>query len=268
MIVFHNVTYRHPRDEVPVLDGISVTIPAGQWVSVIGPNGCGKTTFLKLIGGLLAPSGGNITIAGTMLTRETVHDLRRKIGIVFQNPENQFIGQTVADDIVFGLENRALSRETMRARLAEYAEKLRIGDLLHRHPHTLSGGQMQRASLAAALAMEPEVLLLDEITSMLDDEGRRSILRLIRQLKTEHKYTIVAVTHEVDEMLASDRVIALSDGCIVADGPPKTVLADEALCGKLSLRLPMARRLALALHARGYDVGQVWDEKELMNKLW
>src|SRR5690606_30439232 len=143
-------------------------------------------TLLKLIDGLLMPTDGVIMVDGTILSRDTVYEVRRQIGFVFQNPENQFVGQTVQDDIVFGLENRALDRSSMRTRLNTYAEKLEVGVLLHRHPVTLCGVQMLRASLAAVLAMDPEILLFVEVTSMLDEDLRRSIMEIIRQLHDEN----------------------------------------------------------------------------------
>lgn len=268
MIEFHQVTFQHHEQTRPVLDRVSLSIQAGEWVSIVGANGSGKSTLLKLIDGLLMPTDGVIMVDGTILNRDTVYEVRRQIGFVFQNPENQFVGQTVQDDIVFGLENRALDRSSMRTRLNTYAEKLEVGEWLHRHPGTLSGGQMQRASLAAVLAMEPDILLFDEVTSMLDEDGRRSIMEIIRQLHDEKRYTIVMVTHDVDEMLASDRIIALDGGRIVADGRPKEVLGNDEWPGRLGIRLPYARRLAMALADRGIVVGSAWDEKELMNELW
>jgi len=268
MIECHGVTYRSKGPGRTILDGVSFTIPAGQWVSIVGANGSGKSTLLKLIDGLSLPSDGVLSMGGTILTRDSAYMIRRQAGIVFQNPENQFIGQTVLDDIVFGLENRALSREVMHERLQTYAGQLGVSELLYRHPSTLSGGQMQRAALAAVLAMEPEVLLLDEVTSMLDGEGRSEILDILRDLHATGRYTVVAVTHDIEEMLASDRLLALHDGTIVADGAPKVVLSDEALCRKLSIQLPFTRRLAIALEARGIDVRGSWEEKELMDALW
>lgn len=156
----------------PVLDDVSLNIPWGGWVSLVGANGCGKSTLAKLLGGLLAANAGVILIGGVPLNRETAHVLRPRIGMVFQNPDNQFIGATVEEDIAFGLEGRCLPREEMRRRVRSYAEKLRIGHLLSKHPAELSGGQKQRVAVAAILAMEPDIVIFDEASSMLDEKAR------------------------------------------------------------------------------------------------
>lgn len=268
MIELDRVTYRRAAGRTPVLHQLSLTIPEGQWVSIAGPNGSGKSTLLKLMNGLLRPSEGTVRLGGAAFTADTAGQLRRQTGMVFQQPENQFIGQTVESDMAFGLENAGLDRETMRRRVREYAARLSVTELLPRHPGTLSGGQMQRAALAAVLAMEPRVLLFDEATSMLDEEGRRGMLQIMKTLRASGRYTIVAVTHDADELLASDRVIALQDGAVAADGTPKEILADGELLLRCRLKAPFARRLAEALKMRGVDVGEAWNEKELIRGLW
>ncbi|MCI3919427.1 ATP-binding cassette domain-containing protein [Paenibacillus sp. TRM 82003] len=268
MIGLEKVSLHHHRRIVPVFSSLSLAVPRGAWVSVAGPNGSGKSTLLKLMCGLLGASEGRVYIDGIELTPETIDDARTKIGVVFQNPDNQFVGLTVEDDIAFGLENRGIDRDEMRERVRASAARLGIEALLPRHPQELSGGQKQLAALAAVLATEPEAVLFDEATSMLDEAGRRDVLRVMKELHATGRYTIVAVTHDTDEMLASDRVVALADGRIVFDGAPRTMLGDAALVAACRLRAPFARRLADALRARGLDVGDVFDEEELMEALW
>ncbi|GFR36983.1 energy-coupling factor transporter ATP-binding protein EcfA1 [Insulibacter thermoxylanivorax] len=268
MIELQSVVFRHARASAAVLSDVTLTIPEGQWVSIVGPNGSGKSTLLKVIGGLLRPRAGQVIINKVPLSNETLHLVRQQIGFVFQNPENQFVGQTVQDDIVFGLENQCLDRAVMEERLSRYSEHLGITELLPRYPGTLSGGQMQRAALAAVLAMEPQILLFDEATSMLDEQGRQEILGIMRQLQASGRYTIVSVTHDCEEMLASNRVIGLCGGQIIADGLPKQVLADDALLRKLRITPPYAARFARALQRCGVPVGDAWSEKELMDELW
>lgn len=267
MIELRNISYSRRSPERQVLNKISLQIPAGQWVSIAGPNGSGKSTLLRMLNGLLRPDEGEILIAGVPLTKETADELRSLTGTVFQNPENQFIGQTVLDDIVFGLENRCQERSMMLKLVDQYAKLLDIADLLERHPATLSGGQMQRAALAAVLAMEPRILLFDEATSMLDEAGRQAMLDVLSELHQTGRYTIVSITHDTDEMLASDRVIGLYDGSIAYDGAPDQLMTDAELTRKLRLVPPYMQRLIHELRLQGLEIGEVRDEKELMDAL-
>lgn len=267
MISFEKVTFRHSRRASPLFSSLSLAIPRGARVCVVGPNGGGKSTLLKLIGGLLYCEEGDVRVDGVAWSPETADRIRPKLGVVFQNPDHQFVGWTVEDDIAFGLENRAVGRAEMRERVRAAARRLGVEPLLPRHPQELSGGQKQLAALAAVLATEPEALLFDEATSMLDDAGRRNVLRVMAELRSSGEYTIVSATHDADEMLAADRVVALVGGRIVFDGAPRALLGDAALLAACRLRAPFARRLADALRERGIDVGGVADEEELMNAL-
>lgn len=275
MITLENVTSTASRPSGrPAVDGVSLHVPEGQWVAVAGPNGSGKSTLLRLMNGLLPARDGAIRVDGIELGRETVWEVRARIGFVFQNPESQSVGQTVAEDIVFGLENMRLDRQTMRERLHAWADRLGVAELLERHPGRLSGGQQQRVALAAVLAMEPRVLLLDEATSMLDESSRFELLNLLRELRAAGGYTIVSVTHDWDELAAADRVVALREGRIFADGAPRDVLADEGALAACRLRAPYARVLGAALRGRGIDVfedGGWWspaDEERMVSTLW
>lgn len=275
MIRFEQVSYSHSAGggKAPVLRDLSFSIPEGQWVSIAGPNGSGKSTLLKLINGLLRTREGRIIIDGTELTRLSVGDIRMKVGAVFQNPDHQSVGQTVAEDIVFGLENLCLDRETMASRLHLYAKRMGVAALLDRHPGQLSGGQKQRAALAAVLAMEPRIVLFDEATSMLDSAGKAEIVELLQEMRSSGKYTIVSVTHDVDELLASDRVLLLANGTVAADGAPKELLQQKELLAACRLKAPFVRQLGAALSRRGISAGdspagEAWDEEGMVEALW
>lgn len=239
----------HPAH--PVLHEITLSIPSGSWVSLVGPNGCGKSTLAKLLGGLLAVNGGTIVVEGTRLNRDTVSQLRPRIGMVFQNPDNQFIGATVEEDIAFGLEGRNLPREEMVSRVREYADKLQIGHLLSKHPAELSGGQKQRVAVASILAMEPGIVIFDEASSMLDEKARGELLAILRDMKQSGRYTMVSITHDADEILASDRAIVLGGGAVAADLTPGELFRDEALLSACRLIAPYRIRLQQELERRG-----------------
>jgi energy-coupling factor transport system ATP-binding protein len=264
------VSYARRPQEEPLLHDISLTIEAGEWVSIIGRNGCGKSTLAKLLSGLLPLSGGSLSIGGTPVTAANGWELRERIGIVFANPDNQFVGMSVAEDIVFGMENRCWSEQRMRERLYEIADRLSIVHLLNRHPAQLSGGQKQRVAIAAILAVEPSIIIFDEATAMLDEPSKREVLGLMREMRKGGSHTLIAITHETDEMLASDRLIALADGRIAAAGQPELLLRDEALLGACSMEMPYCLRLSRALREKGCDIGDHLTERSFMEalRLW
>ncbi|MGZ7443296.1 ATP-binding cassette domain-containing protein [Paenibacillus sp. TH7-28] len=254
----------------PVLGDVSLNIPWGGWVSLVGANGCGKSTLAKLLGGLLAANAGTILVGGVPLDRETAPDLQRRIGMVFQNPDNQFIGATVEEDIAFGLEGRCLPRQEMRRRVREYAEKLGIGHLLSKHPAELSGGQKQRVAVAAILAMEPDIVIFDEASSMLDEKARGELLGILRDMREFGRYTMVSITHDAEEILAADRAIVLGGGTVAADLPPEELFRDEALLSSCRLIPPFRMRLRRELERRGISAteGLAWGGKEEASWLW
>lgn len=251
-----------------VLKDVSLAIPHGQWVCIAGRNGAGKSTLIRLLNGLLLMTRGRILIDGVEQNGCTLGEIRRHIGMVFANPDDQFVGLTVEDDIAFGLENLCLTREEMQQRIQMYAERLDIVHLLHRHPATLSGGQKQRAAIAAVLAMEPAIIVLDEAGSMLDEMAKRELLDLMRTMHDEGRYTIISVTHDVEEMAEADRMIVLDGGMIAADGSPGELLLQEDLLQRCRLKAPFALQLCRELKARGIDIGELVKEKEVLEALW
>lgn len=258
------------RPQETLLQDVSLTIEAGEWVSIIGRNGCGKSTLAKLVAGLLPISGGSISIGGTAVTAENGWALREQIGIVFANPDNQFVGMSVAEDIVFGMENRCWSEQRMRERLHEIADRLSIVHLLNRHPAQLSGGQKQRVAIAAILAVEPSIIIFDEATAMLDEPSKREVLNMMREMREGGNHSLIAITHETDEMLASDRLIALADGKIAASGAPELLLRDDALLDACGMEMPYYMRLSRALRYKGCDIGDHLTERSFMEalRLW
>lgn len=251
-----------------VLKDVSLAIPHGQWVCIAGRNGSGKSTLIRLLNGLLLMSRGRILINGLEQNGRTLGDIRRQIGMVFANPDDQFVGLTVEDDIAFGLENLCLSREEMMQRIQTYAERLNIVHLLNRHPATLSGGQKQRAAIAAVLAMEPSIIVLDEAASMLDEKAKHELLDFMREMHAEGRYTLISITHDVEEMAEADRMMILDGGMLTADGSPRELLLREDLLQRCRLKAPYALQLCRELKERGIDIGELVREKEVQEALW
>lgn len=224
------------KDEA--LRNINLNIAKGSWVSILGHNGSGKSTLSKLLVGLLVPTQGNIYIDDLLLNQDNITEIRKKIGIVFQNPDNQFVGVTVKHDIAFGLENQCIPHREMAEKIDHYAKLVGMEPYLGKEPHHLSGGQKQRVAIAGALAMEQDILILDEATSMLDPEGTKEIIELIKRLnKTLHK-TIITITHDLSFAQQSDYLIVLKDGQIIIEGTPKEVFEREDLLKSSHLELP------------------------------
>ncbi|WP_044879513.1 ATP-binding cassette domain-containing protein [Paenibacillus sp. IHBB 10380] len=266
-VQFTGVSSGYGKDR-PVLEDISLSIPQGQWVTLVGANGCGKSTLVKLINGLLPMTDGQISVEGMALIPATIGDIRKKVGMVFQNPDNQFIGATVEEDIVFGLEGQCLSIEEMEKRLASYAIKLGITELLHKHPSELSGGQKQRVAIASILAMEPEVVILDEASSMLDERTRNELTTIVSEMHQSGQYTILSITHDAEEIAASERVLALHEGKLIADISPAELFQNDELLQKCHLIAPFAVRLRNELHRRGIDLLDLGCDKELWEEIW
>ena len=219
-IELQDVYFRYTKDDY-ALNGINLSINRGEHVCILGHNGSGKSTLAKILVGLIEKKKGHIYIDGIELDEKTIDNIRQKIGIVFQNPDNQFVGVTVEDDIAFGLENRKVSRDEMIKLINQFSSKVSMQDFLNRNPEELSGGEKQRVAIAGVLAMNPEVIIFDEATSMLDPKGVKEVMEVIENIKKEK--TIISITHNLSEAKHCDRIIVMNQGKIVLDGTPEEV---------------------------------------------
>jgi len=249
------------------ISNISFQIHKGEYVAILGHNGSGKSTIAKLLIGLLEKKSGNIIIDHKELNLENLYKIREKIGIVFQNPDNQFIGATVRDDIAFGLENICIPREKMDELIERYAKRVRMDQFLDHEPTKLSGGQKQRVAIAGILAMSPSIIILDESTSMLDPRGRKEINELIRELKEDKEMTIISITHDIEEAKNADRILLLNKGEIVGDDQPETLLMNEKLLLDLHLDTPFALKVSRKLKAQGIQINETLNVEELEKQL-
>lgn len=251
------------------LDNISLTIEKGKFVSIVGHNGCGKSTLAKLLIGLLNPSEGEIRINGEVLNKKSAPKIRKDMALVFQNPDNQFIGATVEDDIAFGLENRLVQHNLMQPLIEEFANEVGMIDFLKKEPSQLSGGQKQRIAIAGALVLSPSIIILDEATSMLDPKGKKDIRLLIAKLrKNNPDLTVISITHDIEEAYDSDEVIVISKGKIVCSGNPKTLLKDKKLTQEAGLDTPFVLLVQERLEKRGKKIDTVNNIDELVEALW
>ncbi len=263
MIKVENLDYSYTQSD-HALKGISFVVNDGEWVSILGHNGSGKSTLSKLLVGLIKADKGNIYIDSEELTEENVESLRQNIGIVFQNPDNQFVGVNVKYDIAFGLENRNIERKEMLKLIDEYSKKVGMYDFLDREPESLSGGQKQRVAIAGILALNSKYLILDEATSMLDPEGVKDITDLIKELKTKYHKTIITITHDLNLAALSDRIIVLKEGKIIGEGNPKEVFNHETMLKSSNLDIPFN----LKLYKDVLEDANLAKNKRLVDVLW
>ena len=252
----------------PVIDDISLSIDKGSFIVVLGHNGSGKSTLAKLIVGLLKKKSGQIFFDGQEITKKNLRDLQTKTDLVFQNPDNQFIGSTVEDDIAFGLENREFPHDQMQEEIEKYAASVNMLDYLKKEPINLSGGQKQRVALAGALILKPEILILDEATSMLDPKGKATVRKYLDRIHKENPdLTIISITHDVDEALLADKVFILSKGKLVKDGKPQDILRDEKALLDLKLEMPFIYRVEKKLSEACID-SQAETMEQLVEDIW
>ena len=237
-IEFRNVYFRYSDDEPWVLNDVSFTIKADEWIAIIGHNGSGKSTIAKLMNGLLFPDQGEVYIQGVRLSADTVWDIRRKVGMVFQNPDNQFVGTTVRDDVAFGLENRGIERYEMINAINDSLEAVRMSDYLLHEPHRLSGGQKQRVAIAGVIAVKPDVIILDEATAMLDPKGRQEIIQTVNDLKQTDKMSLVTITHDLNEIVEADRTLVMNEGKVWLETTPRKLFEKEAELQEIGLDVP------------------------------
>ena len=259
--------YKESQEYYDVKD-ITFHVKRGEWLSIVGHNGSGKSTTVRLIDGLLEAESGEIVIDGQLLTEENVWSIRRQIGMVFQNPDNQFVGATVEDDVAFGLENQGLSRQEMKKRVEEALDLVGMLDFKKREPARLSGGQKQRVAIAGVVALRPAILILDEATSMLDPEGRRELIETVKGIRKDYDMTVISITHDLEEVAMSDRVLVMKKGEIESTSSPRELFSRNDL-DQIGLDDPFANQLKHSLSQNGYDLPENYlTESELEDKLW
>ena len=259
--------YKESQEYYDVKD-ITFHVKRGEWLSIVGHNGSGKSTTVRLIDGLLEAESGEIIIDGQRLTEENIWNIRRQIGMVFQNPDNQFVGATVEDDVAFGLENQGLSRQEMKKRVEEALDLVGMLDFKKREPARLSGGQKQRVAIAGVVALRPAILILDEATSMLDPEGRRELIETVKEIRKDYDMTVISITHDLEEVAMSDRVLVMKKGEIESTSSPRELFSRNDL-DQIGLDDPFSNQLKHSLSQNGYDLPENYlTESELEDKLW
>ena len=262
-----NLSFAYSPEQVAI-DDVSFSVDKGKFIVVLGHNGSGKSTLAKLIVGLLDKNSGQIFFDGEEVTRNNIQNLQNKTALVFQNPDNQFIGVTVEDDIAFGLENKCIPHDKMQEEINLFADSVNMLDYLKKEPINLSGGQKQRVAIAGALILRPEILILDEATSMLDPKGKSTVRKVIDRIHQENPdLTIISITHDVDEALLADEVFILSKGKLVKSGNPKEVFRDREDLLKLKLEVPFIYRFEEKLAKCGIN-SHAESIDELVEDIW
>ena len=246
-------------DEIPALKSINLAVKEGEYISVLGHNGSGKSTLAKLLNLILIPTSGKIYIDGEDvsdedLSEDQVFEVRKKIGMVFQNPDNQIVATVVEEDVAFGVENLGLPREEIRRRVVNALNVVGMQEYTRHAPHKLSGGQKQRVAIAGIIAMRPRVIIFDESTAMLDPIGRKSVIEIMEKLNREEKITVINITHYMEEAARADRVIVINDGEMILDGTPKEVFSEVDLLHRIGLESPQSTELVNRLSGLGLDV--------------
>ena len=253
IISFENVHYTYPGDDMESLCGIDLAIEKGQFTAVLGHNGSGKSTLAKHMNAILVPDEGRVLINGIdTADEERVLDVRRCVGMVFQNPDNQIVANVVEDDVAFAPENLGVPPQEIRRRVDAALTQVGMYELREHAPHLLSGGQKQRVAIAGVIAMEPEIIVLDEPTAMLDPQGRQEVISTVTRLCREKGMTVVLITHHMDECIGADRLIVMSNGSIIADGTPGAVFSDVALMEREGLSVPETVRLMYELNSQDF----------------
>lgn len=269
IIEVRNLKYKYDSEsENYTLNDVSFQVKKGEWLSIVGHNGSGKSTTVRLIDGLLEAESGDIIISGDKLTVENVWEKRRQIGMVFQNPDNQFVGATVEDDVAFGLENQGLDYDLMVERVQQALELVGMQDFKEREPARLSGGQKQRVAVAGVVALRPDIIILDEATSMLDPEGRLALIQTVKKIKDSNQLTVISITHDLDEIALSDRVLVMKEGQVESTATPRELFSREDL-EELGLDQPFVNQVKVALRQSGLSLPDSYlTEKELQDQLW
>ena len=269
IIEIKDLAFRYQKDQEHYdVNHISFHVKHGEWLSIVGHNGSGKSTTVRLIDGLLEAESGEIWIDGKLLTSENVWEMRRKIGMVFQNPDNQFVGATVEDDVAFGLENQGLPLDQMKKRVAESLALVGMVEFSKKEPARLSGGQKQRIAIAGVVALRPDILILDESTSMLDPEGRLELIKIVQEIRKDHKMTVISITHDLEEVALSDRVLVMKKGAIESTSSPRELFSRPDL-DQIGLDQPFVNQLRQSLIDGGLNLPNSYiTEEELEEALW
>ena len=269
IIEVKNLSYRYDyKSEDYILKDVSFHVKQGEWLSIVGHNGSGKSTTVRLIDGLLEAESGDIIISGDKLTADNVWEKRRQIGMVFQNPDNQFVGATVEDDVAFGLENQGIDYPMMVKRVHEALELVGMQNFKEREPARHSGGQKQRVAIAGVVALQPDIIILDEATSMLDPEGRLELIRTVKKIKDKNHLTVISITHDLDEISLSDRVLVMKNGQVESTATPRELFSRPDL-EDLGLDQPFVNQVKAAMIQTGLTLPETYlTEKELQEQLW
>lgn len=270
VISIKNIHFNYQdQDTREALSDVSLDVYEGEWLAIIGHNGSGKSTLAKMMNGLLEASSGEIYIDGQLLTEKTVYEARRKVGMVFQNPDNQFVGTTVEDDIAFGLENIGMPRDEMVQKINASLEMVRMKKFKEKEPARLSGGQKQRVAIAGMIALAPKVVILDEATSMLDPQGRFEVISTIQQLHRDKGITVISITHDLDEAAQADRVLLMEGGKVNRIGKPSEIFEMGTALVDKGLDVPFSEKLKAILKDKGMNVpNEYLDEEGLVEWLW
>ena len=269
IITVEEVHFKYEDAEQEAVRGASFQVQRGEWVSLVGKNGSGKSTLSRLIDGLLEATSGRIVVAGKEVNEENIWSIRQHIGMVFQNPDNQFVGATVEDDVAFGLENRGMSRDEMQQRVAQALQEVQMWEFRDKEPSQLSGGQKQRVALAGIIAQAPDIIILDEATSMLDPEGRQEVMRVLQMMRERYDVTLISITHDVEEVALSDRMIVMNEGKIILSDSPASLFVQEETMDNIGLYPPFSEQLRRCLAKKGYPVpSHYMTKEELEDWLW
>lgn len=269
IVTVEHLSFTYKDSKVPAVNDISFSIPRGSWTTLVGHNGSGKSTIARLLDGILLPNHNPntlINVDGIELTEKTMWDIRDRVGIVFQNPDNQFVGATVEDDVAFGLENRQVTRSKMQTIVHDVLDQVDMLDFQKSEPQYLSGGQKQRVAIAGILAIGPKLIILDESTSMLDPAGKTKILNLIRELQNKNGLTIFSITHDINEAVQADQMLVLNQGKLLASGSPRKIFENEALIKSAGLELPLFYKVKNGLIKEGIHIPQEVNSEEKLVK--
>lgn len=269
IVTVEHLSFTYKDSKVPAVNDISFSISRGSWTTLVGHNGSGKSTIARLLDGILLPNDNPntlINVDGIELTEKTMWDIRDRVGIVFQNPDNQFVGATVEDDVAFGLENRQVPRSKMQTIVHDVLDEVDMLAFQKSEPQYLSGGQKQRVAIAGILAIGPKLIILDESTSMLDPAGKTKILSLIRDLQNKNGLTIFSITHDINEAVQADQMLVLDKGKLLASGSPKEIFENETLIKSAGLDLPLFYKVKNGLIKKGIHIPREINSEEKLVK--